>query len=100
MQYKLDKGSVGQVSPNGTSQTCICGYPVPKDLSVRIHNCPRCGLVLGRDHVSAILIENRDIIGTDCTEFTPVEIEPNIASPVGEAGSPLRKRGEDVTKIF
>lgn len=67
--------SVGQVSPNGTSQTCICGYPVPKDLSVRIHSCPRCGLVLARDYVSAMLIENRDI-GTDCTEFTPVEIEP------------------------
>lgn len=69
--------SVGQVNPNGTSQTCICGYPVPKDLSVRIHNCPHCGLVLNRDHVSAIIIENRDqVVPTDCGEFTPVEIEP------------------------
>jgi putative transposase len=69
--------SVIQVNPNGTSQTCICGYPVPKDLSVRIHSCPHCGLVLPRDHVSAILIEKRDkYVGTDCTEFTPVEIKP------------------------
>lgn len=71
--------SVIQVNPNGTSQTCVCGYPVPKDLSVRIHSCPSCGLVLNRDHVSAILIENRGKcknVGTDSTEFTPVEIEP------------------------
>jgi putative transposase len=68
--------SVGQVNPNGTSQTCVCGYSVPKDLSVRVHKCPKCGLVLGRDHVSAILIKNRDTVGTDCAEFTPVEMEP------------------------
>jgi putative transposase len=47
------------VNPNGTSQTCICGHHVPKDLSVRVHNCPNCGLVMDRDHVSAILIKNR-----------------------------------------
>ncbi len=47
------------VNPNGTSQTCICGFPVPKDLSVRIHRCPSCGLVMDRDQVSAILIKNR-----------------------------------------
>jgi len=69
--------TVSQVNPNGTSQLCICGQSVPKDLSVRIHSCPNCGLVLNRDHVSAILIERRDKkIGTDCAEFTPVEIEP------------------------
>ncbi len=68
--------SVIQVNPNGTSQTCVCGYPVPKDMSVRVHSCPHCGLVLNRDHVSAMLIENRDNVPTDCGEFTPVEIEP------------------------
>jgi len=47
------------VNPAGTSQTCICGYFVPKKLSERIHSCPSCGLVMGRDQVSAILIENR-----------------------------------------
>jgi putative transposase len=47
------------VNPKGTSQICICGCPVPKTLSVRIHNCPSCGLVLGRDHVSAMVIESR-----------------------------------------
>ncbi len=63
------------VNPYGTSQICICGYPVPKDLSVRIHSCPRCGLVLGRDRVSAIEIGNRGqtTVPTDCGELTPVE---------------------------
>ncbi|NJD78856.1 MAG: IS200/IS605 family element transposase accessory protein TnpB, partial [Candidatus Methanoperedens sp.] len=52
------------VNPKGTSQTCICGYPVPKTLSTRVHNCPKCGLVLGRDHVSAMVIESRSTVGT------------------------------------
>jgi len=51
------------VNPNGTSQTCLCGYHVPKDLSVRIHNCPNCGLVMDRDQVSAIIIEKRSTAG-------------------------------------
>ncbi len=66
---------VEQVNPNGTSQTCVCGCPVPKDLSIRWHSCPRCGLEGGRDHVSAIIIGNRGTrtVPTDCGELTPVE---------------------------
>ena len=45
------------VHPRDTSQTCICGEPVPKDLSERWHHCPRCGLALPRDQVSARLIK-------------------------------------------
>ena len=45
------------VNPRGTSQTCVCGEPVPKDLSQRWHHCPRCGLSLPRDQVSAMLIK-------------------------------------------
>lgn len=41
---------VVRVNPNGTSQACSgCGVKVPKDLSVRMHDCPECGLVLCRD---------------------------------------------------
>lgn len=47
------------VNSHKTSQTCICGYPVPKDLSIRTHKCPECGLVLDRDHVSAMIIKDR-----------------------------------------
>ncbi len=51
------------VNPKGTSQTCICGCPVPKTLSVRVHSCPQCGLELGRDHMSAMVIERRSTAG-------------------------------------
>nr|WP_242652475.1 transposase [Desulfofarcimen acetoxidans] len=49
------------VPPHGTSQTCLCGANVPKDLSVRVHRCPACGMVMPRDLVSAILIERRGL---------------------------------------
>jgi putative transposase len=45
------------VDPRGTSQTCVCGEHVPKDLSERWHLCPRCGLSLPRDQVSALLLK-------------------------------------------
>jgi len=61
------------VNPSGTSQNCSgCGSPVPKDLSVRIHSCPFCGLVLDRDHNAAINIFNQ-VVHADCVELTPVE---------------------------
>ena len=50
--YKAERrgGRVMLVPPSGTSQKCSgCGETVPKDLSVRVHECPNCGLVLDRD---------------------------------------------------
>jgi putative transposase len=44
------------VNPRDTSQTCVCGELVPKDLSERWHHCPRCKLSLPHDQVSAMLI--------------------------------------------
>ena len=41
---------VVQVNPANTSQICSsCGLIVKKDLSVRIHDCPYCGLSIDRD---------------------------------------------------
>jgi putative transposase len=45
------------VNPRDTCQTCVCGEPVPKDLSQRWHHCPCCELSLPRDQVSAMLIK-------------------------------------------
>ena len=46
-----------EVKPNGTSQLCSrCRLPVPKDLSVRVHSCPYCGLSIERDLNSAFNI--------------------------------------------
>jgi len=48
---------VALVNPRGTTQMCSgCGAIVRKDLSVRIHDCPQCGLVLNRDHNAALNI--------------------------------------------
>lgn len=50
------------VNPRGTTQTCSgCGSIVPKDLSVRVHDCPNCGLRLDRDHNAALNILARGL---------------------------------------
>ena len=46
-----------RVKPNNTSQLCSrCHLLVPKDLGVRVHCCPYCGLVIDRDLNSAFNI--------------------------------------------
>jgi putative transposase len=58
------------VNPRNTSQNCSsCGSLVQKDLSVRIHSCPFCGLVLDRDHNAAINIKNKSAYTVGTTEF-------------------------------
>jgi putative transposase len=50
--YKAESAgrAVVRVDPRGTTQECSdCGKIVPKDLSVRVHDCPHCGLKLDRD---------------------------------------------------
>ena len=50
--YKAERrgGRVILVNPSGTSQKCSgCGEMVPKELTDRVHDCPRCGLVIDRD---------------------------------------------------
>ena len=52
LTYKAEQAGVWvvPVNPRGTSQLCSgCGQNVPKKLAQRVHQCPHCGLVLGRD---------------------------------------------------
>jgi putative transposase len=52
LSYKAEEAGtkVIAVNPTFTSQLCSgCGEMVEKDLSVRVHMCPHCGLVLDRD---------------------------------------------------
>jgi putative transposase len=45
------------VNPKNTTKMCsTCGEIVPKKLSVRVHTCPHCGLVLDRDENAALNI--------------------------------------------
>jgi putative transposase len=53
---------VVQVNPRDTTQMCSgCHAIVPKDLSVRIHDCPHCHLQLDRDLNAAINILARGL---------------------------------------
>jgi putative transposase len=52
LEYKAESAGVPviAVNPSNTTQACSwCGRLVPKDLSVRVHACPDCRLVLDRD---------------------------------------------------
>jgi putative transposase len=52
LEYKAERAGIQvvAVNPSNTTQTCSgCGSMVPKGLSVRVHACPDCGLVLDRD---------------------------------------------------
>lgn len=51
---------VVKVPARGTTQECAgCGGVVPKSLKERIHRCPRCGFVAGRDVNAALNIRMR-----------------------------------------
>jgi putative transposase len=51
------------VNPRNTSKLCSsCGEIVPKALSVRVHACPVCGLVMGRDHNAALNMLQRGLL--------------------------------------
>ena len=53
------------VAPHFTSQQCsACSAFVKKSLSVRTHICPRCGVVLDRDHNAALNILAKALAGT------------------------------------
>ena len=54
--YKVADGDrvVVLVDPRNTSKQCsTCGTRVDKSLSVRIHACPTCGLIMDRDENAA-----------------------------------------------
>jgi putative transposase len=53
---------VALVDPKHTTQLCSgCGALVPKDLRVRVHECPQCGLTMCRDVNAALNILARGL---------------------------------------
>ncbi len=65
--WKRDK-FFGVVNSRGTSQECPeGGATVKKDLSVRVHSCPKCGFTTDRDVAAGLVIRNRgiELISTD-----------------------------------
>lgn len=96
LTYKAERAGrwVVRVEPRRTTDRCSgCGKLVEKPFWVRVHRCPKCGLVLDRDLNAArnILRDGLKQVGWGPAEFTPVEIGPLPvrASSVAEAGSPV-----------
>ena len=71
---EMSEGVIAFVNPRNTSQVCSgCGERVMKDLSVRTHRCPVCGLIIDRDVNAARNILQRGLeIGRGPPEYTPV----------------------------
>jgi putative transposase len=62
LNYKAVEAGVQlvKVDSRHTSQLCsACGEHVPKDLSVRVHDCPHCGFTADRDVNAALNILRR-----------------------------------------
>jgi putative transposase len=88
--YKAEEAGkrVETVDSYGTTRDCSrCGFHVPKPLSVRVHECWNCGLILDRDWNAARNVLNR--VGWGTAESTPAEIKPLLQQPivVEQAGS-------------
>jgi putative transposase len=59
LDYKVEKtgGHLIRVDPRNTTQECSrCHELVPKSLAMRTHQCPSCGLIIGRDYNASLNI--------------------------------------------
>jgi putative transposase len=84
-----------KVNPYGTSQKCSgCGENVPKDLSVRMHNCPHCGTVLDRDHNAAINIKNLALNAVGLTVSACGDLE--VTQSMNQEPLTAKRRSEKV----
>ncbi len=68
LQAKAEEAGrhVVRVNPAYTSQTCSgCSHRQPMPLSVRVYECPHCGLVIHRDHNGSlnILVDGLQAVG-------------------------------------
>jgi len=101
LSYKAEGAgrTLAKVDPKNTTQNCSrCGNRVYKQIWVREHRCPSCGLVMDRDHNAAINILNKALkeVGAVRPELTPVEMGPLFhqigeVSPVVESGISFQK---------
>jgi len=87
-----------KVKPQHTSQKCSgCNEVVPKKLSVRIHDCPHCGLVIDRDHNAAINIKKAAVALRGGAVVTNTPETP--AQTGTEARNPINPRERVISLI-
>jgi putative transposase len=96
---RLSEGVTAFVDPRGTSQVCSgCGAVVGKDLSVRIHRCPMCGLTIDRDVNAARNILKRGLeIGLGRAEYTPDGEETTTPLSVWVQAASMSQEAHDLS---
>jgi putative transposase len=70
-----------KVNPHNTTQNCSgCGTKVPKTLSVRLHECPKCKLEMDRDANAAIniLIKALQVVGLTISACGALDISQAV----------------------
>ncbi|MDP8962847.1 MAG: transposase, partial [Cyanobacteriota bacterium] len=80
---------VVKVNPYGTSQNCSsCGVKVPKTLSIRLHECHKCGLEMDRDENAARNILDRALneVGLILSSQCGLGVSPSGASGAARGG--------------
>jgi len=89
ISYKAESAGceVVFVNPKNTSKDCSkCGTCVPKELWERQHNCPSCGLSIGRDYNAAINILTRATSRTTLRSRSIVN-DASFTATAGTVGS-------------
>jgi putative transposase len=80
-----------KVNCNGTSQTCPrCDANTPKDLSVRIHNCPECHYQTDRDVAAAQVVKKRGILSISADG--QAVLQQNVCGGDIGLGNPLKQK--------
>ena len=88
LEYKAEEAGIQviAVNPANTSQACSgCGNMVPKSLSVRVHSCPNCGLVLNRDVNAARNILTLALASLELAQNPLGRSGQALTYPVGES---------------
>ena len=81
-----------KVNPHSTTIDCSgCGTKVPKTLSVRLHQCPKCELELDRDENAAINILNKGLSAVGLTVPAYRRLSGCAPNEVGMPNSDVRK---------
>lgn len=81
-----------KVSPHGTTVDCSsCSTKVPKTLSIRLHQCPKCGLELDRDENAAINILYKGLTTVGLTVAACGRLSGCTPDEAGMPGSDIRK---------
>jgi putative transposase len=80
-----------KVTPHGTTIDCSrCSTKVPKTLSVRLHQCPKCELELDRDENAAINILYKGLTAVGLTVAAYRRLSVCTPDEVGMPDSDVR----------